>query len=92
MGAPKPFALGVAPEAQEWPEETEKPTVTGLATHTGTDPYGRAIGPAEDHTKAKKDVDGKTARGPAGAASREFPTTELIPTPEGTSEKEKANG
>ena len=28
--------------------------VDPLSTHTGTDPYGRAIGPAEDHKEPKK--------------------------------------
>ena len=39
------------------------------ATPTGTDPLGRAIGPAEDHTQIKKvrDADGKivTPRAPS---------------------------
>lgn len=60
--APVDFALGDAPDPQTWPDTSKrKPRKTGLATHTGTDPHGRAIGPAEDHTEAKRDYDGLTA-------------------------------
>lgn len=45
---------GEPPTPAEFPEAPAKPAKTGLATHTGTDPDGRAIGPAEDHTKRKK--------------------------------------
>ena len=38
------------------------------ATHTGTDPHGRAIGPAEDHKVAKRDAAGRTV--PEAAALR----------------------
>lgn len=36
--------------------------VDTAATHTGTDPLGRAVGPAEDHTKIKKVRDPETGR------------------------------
>jgi hypothetical protein len=66
-GAPRPWSL----EGEDAPEpQTEDPTVTdaepdetGAATHTGTDPYGRAIGPAEDHTEPKLDSEGRDAKG-----------------------------
>jgi len=38
------------------------------STHTGTDPHGRAIGPAEDHKVAKRDSEGRTA--PEAATAR----------------------
>lgn len=60
-GAPLPFALGEAPEPATWPEADQKPPVTGLDTHTGTDPLGRAIGPAEDPSVPKLDADGLRA-------------------------------
>lgn len=66
VNAPRPFALGRAPEPAEFPDPPDNPKKTGAATHTGTDPHGRAIGPAEDHTKAKRDIDGNTAARAAG--------------------------
>ncbi|GAB3663498.1 hypothetical protein GCM10027596_26740 [Nocardioides korecus] len=61
--APTPFALGDAPEPATFPE-AKKPraNVKPSATHTGTDPQGRAVGPAEDHTKLKRDVDGLSVK------------------------------
>ncbi len=69
VNAPRPFALGDAPEPQKFPETVGESGATGSSTHTGTDPFGRAIGPAEDHTKPKLDLDGDTA-GEAGQKSR----------------------
>lgn len=55
MSKPGSWTLGgKAPEPMTWPESTKPPKdVKPSATHTGTDPTGRAIGPAEDHTKEK---------------------------------------
>ena len=36
--------------------------VNAAATHTGTDPLGRAIGPAESHTEIKKVRDPETGK------------------------------
>ncbi|GAB3990101.1 hypothetical protein [Nocardioides marmoraquaticus] len=68
---PAPFAFGEAPESADFTVATEEPKKTGLETHTGTDPHGRAIGPAEDHTKAKRDIDGLTAVEAAEKAAEE---------------------
>ena len=38
------------------------------STHTGTDPHGRAIGPAEDHKAPKRDAAGRTV--PEAAEAR----------------------
>ena len=38
------------------------------ATHTGTDPHGRAVGPAEDHKQPKRDSEGRTV--PEAAEAR----------------------
>ena len=62
--APRPWALeGDPPEPQTVDPTTtdDEPEETGLPTHTGTDPYGRAIGPAEDHKEPKLDSEGRTA-------------------------------
>lgn len=66
VNAPTGFSLGEAPDPAEFPDPVKKPRKTGSVTHTGTDPHGRAIGPAEDHIKAKRDYDGKTAAQAAG--------------------------
>lgn len=70
-GAPAPWSLGEDPPAPATadPAPVSKPAKAGLDTHTGTDPHGRAIGPAEDHTKPKLDADGLTV--PEAAKRRE---------------------
>lgn len=55
---------GDPPEPQIWedPKPLTKEEAARLVpsdSHTGTDPLGRAIGPAEDHTKAKKVLNDK---------------------------------
>lgn len=65
--APRPWSLGGdAPEPQtdaatEPPKPTAAQAKAGSTAHTGTDPLGRAIGPAEDPKDIKKvrDEDGK---------------------------------
>lgn len=75
MSKPAKWSLeGDAPEPMRW--EDPKPLTKEQAerlnpsdTHTGTDPHGRAVGPAEDHTKPKLDSEGRTV--PEAAAKRE---------------------
>lgn len=66
---------GDPPEPAEFPEaKPAEDQETGLATHTGVDPNGRAIGPAEDHTEVKPDIEGEveaqTDPEPTGKRSR----------------------
>ena len=61
---PTPWSLGGdAPEPQivKEPASVDVKKINTTDTHTGTDPLGRAIGPAEDHLRVKKvfDEDGK---------------------------------
>lgn len=61
---PTPWSLGGdAPEPQiiKAPEPVDVKKIATADTHTGTDPLGRAVGPAEDHLRVKKvfDEDGK---------------------------------
>lgn len=60
---PADFAFGEAPSPAHFPEpaDVDPDKVAPAASHTGTDPHGRAVGPAEDHTLPKLDVDGQTA-------------------------------
>jgi hypothetical protein len=62
MSGPSKWSLGgEAPQPAEAP--SPKPAdkdVLPSETHTGTDPYGRAIGPKEDHTEPKRDSEGLT--------------------------------
>jgi hypothetical protein len=53
-----------APGPQSFDEKPRKKgdTRTPASTHTGTDPLGRAIGPAEDHREIKEVIDPKTGR------------------------------
>lgn len=52
-----------APEPAKWTDKRaakgDGDDVRPSETHTGTDPHGRAIGPAEDHTEVKKVLDEK---------------------------------
>jgi hypothetical protein len=74
---PLPWSLGGdAPEPQKVDLPKPPPTTPeGIAaaareqakvkpaeTHTGTDPLGRAVGPAEDHTEIKKVRDPETGK------------------------------
>lgn len=57
MTGPSKWSLGdEAPEPQlaKAPEKDAEVPERPSQTHTGTDPYGRAVGPLEDHTKPKK--------------------------------------
>lgn len=52
-----------APEPAKWEDaKPAKADVKPSETHTGTDPLGRAVGPAEDHTKVKKVLDPETGK------------------------------
>lgn len=54
---PTPWSLGgAAPEPQKivTPKPIDPKVVVPAHTHTGTDPLGRAIGPAEDHLDVKR--------------------------------------
>jgi hypothetical protein len=56
MSGPAKWSLGdEAPEPQDVPLEPKQAPkdVKPSETHTGTDPLGRAVGPAEDHKKIK---------------------------------------
>lgn len=66
--APAAWSLGGdAPEPQRI-EDPKAPTASSsskintAATHTGTDPLGRAVGPAENHKEIKKVRDPKTGK------------------------------
>lgn len=65
--SPQAWSLGGDPpepqkvEAPKPLTEAQGKRLDNAATHTGTDPLGRAIGPAENHKTIKKvrDLDGK---------------------------------
>lgn len=71
-----------APGPQKFRDaKPKKGDVAPSDTHTGTDPLGRAIGPAEDHHKIKKvrDADGKIVTPKAEKKAAERP--DLAPPP-----------
>lgn len=66
--APAAWSLGGDAPAPQQFKEPKAPTadssskINTAATHTGTDPLGRAVGPAESHKEIKKVRDPKTGK------------------------------